>query len=134
MSITRKQALRAIAVQARKRARFDYDKATLLPDYLVRDYLKSQDPTYKRFTDFYEARDTKRGGHPDYDFLAQPANVGNTVEGRITTLFMDLKNFTKYCCFLSSTDVYQAKYASIESTIGVCSLHGATCTTSPWTG
>jgi class 3 adenylate cyclase len=124
MGITKKEALHAIAAQARKRARLDYDKAALLPDYLVRDYLKSQDPTYKRFADFYEARDAKRGGHPDYDFLAQPDNVGNTVEGRITTLFMDLKNFTKYCCFLSPTDVYQAKFASIESTIGVCSLHG----------
>lgn len=124
MGITKKQALRAIAAQARKRARLPYDQGALLSDSLVRDYLGSPEATYKRFAEFYEALDTRRGGHPDYDFLAEPANVGDTVEGKITTLFMDLKNFTKYCCFLSPKDVYQAKYASIESTIGVCSIHG----------
>jgi class 3 adenylate cyclase len=124
MGITKKQALRAIAAQARKRARLQYDQGALLPDSVVRDYLRSSDATYKRFAEFYEAVDSRRGGHPDYDFLAEPENVGSTVEGKITTLFMDLKNFTKYCCFLSPGDVYQAKYASIEATIGVCRIHG----------
>src|SRR2546423_8511099 len=101
MGITKKQALRAIAAQARKRARLQYDQGALLPNSVVRDYLRSSDATYKRFAEFYEAVDSRRGGHPDYDFLAETENVGSTVEGKITTLFMDLKNFTKYCCFLS---------------------------------
>jgi class 3 adenylate cyclase len=124
MGITKKQALRAIAAQAKKRARLPYDEGALLPDYEVKNYLNSKELIYKRFAEFYEALDAKRGGHPDYDFLAEPQNVGTTMEGKITTLFMDLKNFTKYCCFLSANDVYKAKYASIEATIGVCRIHG----------
>lgn len=124
MGVTKKQALRAIAAQARKRARMDYDPTALLPDREVDDYLKSLDPTYKRFAEFYKAMNLRRGGHPDYDYLAEPQNLGETIEGNVSTLFMDLKNFTKYCCFLSKQDVYQAKAATIESTIGVCRIHG----------
>jgi class 3 adenylate cyclase len=124
MAITKRQALRAIAAQARKHANLSFDPTALLPDSVVKEYLRSPEGAYKRFAEFYESVPTKRGGHPDYDFLAEHANVGKTAEGNITTLFMDLKNFTKYCCFLSRDKVYQAKYASIEATIGVCRLHG----------
>lgn len=124
MGITKRQALRAIAAQARKHAKLPFDTNALLPDSLVKEYLGSPEVAYKRFAEFYESLPIKRGGHPDYDFLAEPANIGETAEGNITTLFMDLKNFTKYCCFLSRDKVYQAKYASIESTIGVCRIHG----------
>jgi adenylate cyclase len=124
MSITKKQALRAIAAQARKHANLPFDSTALLPESEVNDYLRSPELTYKRFAEFYKSLPIKRGGHPDYDFLAEPANIGKTAEGNVTTLFMDLKNFTKYCCFLSREKVYQAKYASIEATTGVCRIHG----------
>lgn len=124
MGVTKKQALRAIAAQAKKHAGMDYDPRALLPDQEVDNYLKSLDPTYKRFAEFYKAINIKRGGHPDYDYLAEPQNLGQTAEGNVSTLFMDLKNFTKYCCFLSKHDVYQAKAATIESAIGVCRIHG----------
>jgi class 3 adenylate cyclase len=124
MSITKRQALRSIAAQARKRAKLSFDAGALLPESIVREYLKSSEGPYQRFAQFSEGEPVKRGGHPDYNFLADEANIGTTAEGAITTLFMDLKNFTKYCCFLSPEKVYQAKYATIESVIGVCHLHG----------
>lgn len=123
MSITKKQALRAIAAQARNHAGLPINPNDLLSDSEVNDYLDSSERVYKRFAEFYKSLPIKHGGHPFYDFLAEPTNVGKTVEGNITTLFMDLKNFTKYCCFLSKNEVYQAKYASIEATIGVCRLY-----------
>ena len=124
MSITKKQALRAIAAQARKHAGLGFDPSALPRESEIREYLKSSERSYRQFAEFIQAVGPKSGGHPDYDHLAQPELIGTTVEGKITTLFMDLKNFTKYCCFLSREKVYQAKYASIEATIGVCRLHG----------
>lgn len=124
MSITKKQALKAIAAQARKHAGLGFDPDALPRESEIREYLKSSQPSYRQFAEFIQAVGPKSGGHPDYDYLAQPESVGTTVEGKVTTLFMDLKNFTKYCCFLSREKVYQAKYASIEATIGVCRLHG----------
>jgi class 3 adenylate cyclase len=124
MGISKKQALRAIAAQARKHAGMTFDSKALLPEPIVDEYLKSSEGVYQRFAEFYKSLPHKHGGHPDYDFLAEPDNLGKTVEGNITTLFMDLKNFTKYCCFLSREKVYSAKYASIEATIGVCRIHG----------
>jgi class 3 adenylate cyclase len=124
MGITKKQALRAIAAQARKHANLPFDTSALMPENVLKEYLRSPEATYKRFAEFCESLPLKRGGHPEYDFLADPANVGKTAEGNVTTFFMDLKNFTKYCCFLSRDKVYQAKYASIEAAIGVCRIHG----------
>jgi class 3 adenylate cyclase len=124
MGLTKKEALHAIAAQARKRAKLDFDERAIPSKSLLDEYLQSPESPYKRFAEFMEALPFKRGGHPDYDYLAELPNVGQTEEGKITTLFMDLKNFTKYCCFLSREKVYQAKYASIESVIGVCRLHG----------
>lgn len=124
MSITKKDALRAIAAQARKRVGLDYKSSALLSNEQVEGYLKSSDPTYRRFADFYLNNLNRRGGHPDYDHLALPNLAGKTEEGAITTLFMDLKNFTKYCCFLSPQAVYRAKSASIETAIGVCRIYG----------
>lgn len=124
MGVTKERALKAIAAKARMRAGMDYDASALLPEREVDVYMKSLDPTYKRFAEFYKAENLTRGGHPDYNYLAEPQNLGQTVDGNISTLFMDLKNFTKYCCFLSKKDVYQAKAATIESAIGVCRIHG----------
>lgn len=124
MGITKRQALRSIAAQARKRANLSFDSSALLSESLLKEYARSVEPPYKRFVEFSEGQPVKRGGHPDYDFLAETPNIGKTHEGSITTFFMDLKNFTKYCCFLSPGKVYQAKYATIESVIGVCHLHG----------
>jgi class 3 adenylate cyclase len=124
MGITKKQALRAIAAQARNHAGLSFDRGALLTDRTVEEYLRSPEVVYKRFGEFYKSLPFKRGGHPDYNHLASMESLGQTAEGNITTLFMDLKNFTKYCCFLSRNAVYQAKYASIEATIGVCRLHG----------
>ena len=106
MSLTKKDALRAIAAQARQRVGLDIKSGDLLNKEQVEEYLKSSDPAYRRFADFYLNNLTRRGGHPDYDHLALPNLAGKTEEGTITTLFMDLKNFTKYCCFLSPKDVY----------------------------
>jgi len=124
MAISKRQALRAIAAQARKHANLSFDPTALLPESTLKEYLRSPEGYYKRFAEFSEAVPLQRGGHPDYDFLAQEPNIGKTVEGNVTTFFMDLKNFTKYCCFLSPGKVYQAKYATIESIIGVCHIHG----------
>jgi class 3 adenylate cyclase len=124
MSITKKQALRAIAARARKNAGLDFDPTAMPRESEIREYLKSAQPSYRQFAEFFQAAGPKSGGHPDYDYLAHAESIGTTVEGNITTLFMDLKNFTKYCCFLSREKVYQAKYASIEATIGVCRIHG----------
>lgn len=124
MSITKKEALRAIAAKARKRVGMSFDAGALLSDTEVSSFAKSNEPAYKRFADFYLNNLSRRGGHPDYDHLARPELAGQTEEGSITTLFMDLKNFTKYCCFLSPRDVYQAKAASIETAVGVCRIYG----------
>lgn len=124
MPITKKQALKAIAAQARKHAGLKFDPNALLPERTIDEYLRSPEDAYKRFGEFLKNLPIRRGGHPDYDELAKMENLGRTAEGNITTLFMDLKNFTKYCCFLSRRDVYQAKFASIEAAIGVCRLHG----------
>jgi class 3 adenylate cyclase len=122
--ITKKQALRAIAAQSRKHAGLPFDATALVPERTIDEYLRSPEGVYKRFGEFLKNISIGRGGHPDYDELAKLENLGKTAEGNITTLFMDLKNFTKYCCFLSRRDVYQAKFASIEAAIGVCRLHG----------
>lgn len=124
MSITKKTALKAIAAQARKRVGLSYDSKAILSNDEAESYLKSSEPSYVRFADFYLNHLTRRGGHPDYDHLALPELAGKTEEGTITTLFMDLKNFTKYCCFLSPQVVYQAKAASIETAVGVCRIYG----------
>jgi class 3 adenylate cyclase len=124
MGITKRQALRSIAAQARKHAKLSFDPGALLPESILKEYRRSSEGPYQRFVQFSEGEPVKRGGHPDYNFLADEANIGTTTEGTITTFFMDLKNFTKYCCFLSPGKVYQAKYATIESVIGVCHLHG----------
>ena len=124
MGITKKQALRSIAAQARKHANLSFDPTALLPQDVLNEYLRSPEVVYKRFAQFSEGVPLKRGGHPDYNFLAEEPNIGKTAEGNISTFFMDLKNFTKYCCFLSPDRVYQAKYATIESIIGVCHIHG----------
>jgi class 3 adenylate cyclase len=124
MGITKREALRSIAARARKHAGMDFDEGALLSDAAIKAYRGSLDPRYRQFVEFCEGELPKAGGHPDYNHLALAENVGKTAQGNITTLFMDLKNFTKYCCFLSREKVYQAKYASIESTIGVCRLHG----------
>lgn len=124
MPITKKAALRAIAAQARKRVDLPYDESAILSQSRVAEFAESSVPEYKRFADFLLNRVFRRGGHPDYDHLAHPELAGKTEEGEITTLFMDLKNFTKYCCFLSPQDVYKAKASSIETVIGVCRIYG----------
>jgi class 3 adenylate cyclase len=124
MSLTKKQALKAIAAQARRRVGLEYDSKAILSNEEAERYLKSSDPHYRRFADFLLNHLDRRGGHPDYDHLAAPELAGKTEEGTITTLFMDLKNFTKYCCFLSPKAVYQAKAASIETAVGVCRIYG----------
>jgi len=124
MAITKRQALRSIAAQARKHANLPFDSSALLPETELKEYLRSAEGYYKRFAEFSEGQPLQRGGHPDYNFLAQEPNIGKTTEGSVTTFFMDLKNFTKYCCFLSPAKVYQAKYATIEAIIGICHLHG----------
>lgn len=101
-----------------------YDAGALLSNAEVANFSESREPAYKRFADFYLNHLSRRGGHPDYDHLARPELAGQTEEGTITTLFMDLKNFTKYCCFLSPHDVYQAKAASIETAVGICRIYG----------
>lgn len=121
MGITKKDAFKALAERARQRAGLAYQSQALLDPATIRDYLKSQETPYRNFAEAYdEITSYPRGGHPDYNHLAEMENVGMTEEGIITTLFLDLKNFTKYCCFLSPLDVFKAKHAVIDATIGVC--------------
>ena len=124
MSLTKQQALKAIAAEARRRAGFvDYDRSAIPSPSALKAYARSAEFPYLQFAEFMEAAPFKRGGHPDYDYLAHSRQSRTNREGSITTLFMDLKNFTKYCCFLSRALVYQAKSASIEAAIGVCRLY-----------
>jgi len=98
MGLTKKEALHAIAAQARKRAGLDYDMGAIPTKAILEDYRRSGERPYKSFAEFMEGTPFGRGGHPDYDYLSAPenANVGRTEEGVITTLFMDLKkNFKK---------------------------------------
>lgn len=123
MPITKKAALRAIAAQARQRVGLPFDAGDILSQRDIANFAESTEPTYKRFGEYLKGI-FPRGGHPDYNHLALPQNAGKTEEGEITTFFMDLKNFTKYCCFLSPRTVYQSKSAAVETAIGVCEIYG----------
>ena len=124
MPITKREAFRAIAEQARKRAKLDYDESAILSEERIASFAESPELKYKRLAEVLLNKIPKSGGHPHYDYLAEIMSVGTTEEGVITTLFMDLKNFTKYCCFLTPTAVFQAKSASIETVIGICRVYG----------
>ncbi len=123
MGITKQMAFKALAAKARKRVGLGFDSRNLLPDALVAEFLKSNESSYRNFAESYENIEYKHGGHPDYNYLAEAENVGKTENGAISTLFLDLKNFTKYCKLLTPAAVYQAKAATIEAAIGVCRIY-----------
>lgn len=123
MGLSRKRALASIAHKIRKKYGFGYDENMLLQESQIKKYQESEIPSYKLFAKVYEATGVKYGGHPEYDYLAETENVGKTEAGTITTFFLDLRNFTKYCYFLSGTDVYKAKAAVIETAISICLIY-----------
>src|SRR6476660_8920166 len=124
MPITKRDAFRAIAERARKRVGLPYYEDALLSESTIADFARSSESKYINLAEFLLKNLPESGGHPHYDYLCLPDNAGKTESGVISTLFMDLKNFTKYCCFLSKESVYQAKQAAIETVIGICRVYG----------
>jgi len=123
MALTKRAALKALGQQIRLRHGFTIDQSLLLGEEQIEQFMKSSEVAYRRFAEAYKGIEFRLGGHPDYDHLAEPGSIGDTEEGVITTLFMDLKNFTKYCRLLSRKDVYEAKAAAIAAVIGVCRIY-----------
>lgn len=126
MSISTEQALRALAARIRAQYGFDYEKSALIEKDLAEQIKQSEDEQYLRFFSIYERHEQPSiSGHPDYDYLAELPNIGKTEDGQITTLFMDLRNFTKYCLFLERDLVYRAKAAAIAAVSDVSRISGA---------
>lgn len=126
MSISTDQALRALAARIRSQYGFEYDESALIQKDVADQIKQSKDDQYLRFFSIYEREDQPSiSGHPDYDYLAEPPNIGETENGEITTLFMDLRNFTKYCLFLERELVYRAKAAAIAAVSDVSRMSGA---------
>ena len=123
MPLTKKAAFKTLAQKARKKYGFQFNGTSLINESQVREFQKSTESSYRLFAEIYEAKEYKHGGHPDYDYLAESENIGKTESGNITTLFMDLKNFTKYCCFIPPSDVYKAKATVIETVIDICKCY-----------
>lgn len=124
MALTKREALRALGQRIRQRHGFGFDESAFLANERVKEFAESEEAPYQRFAQAYTGAKFTPGGHPDYDYLAERGNAGNTQEGQTTTLFLDLKNFTKYCCFLSREVVYKAKSAVIAGAIDVCRIYG----------
>lgn len=124
MSLTKQQAYEALARKVRSRVGFATDQLQSLDDQTVELYLGSSEWSYKRLAEVLKESQVSHGGHPDYDYLAEPGAVGETEKGSITTFFLDLRNFSKYCLFLSPQDVYEAKAATIEAVISVSYIYG----------
>jgi adenylate cyclase len=124
MALTKQQAYEALASKIRSNVGLRTEPFTPLAEAIVEKYRESSQWPYRRFAETYSDLKVRHGGHPDYDDLAEPDRVGETEEGTIATFFLDLRNFTKYCCFLPPIDVYQAKSATIEAAISVCRLYG----------
>ena len=123
MGLSRKRAFAAIAHRIREKYGFSYDETMLLKESRIKEYQESEIPSYKLFAKAYEAKEFEYGGHPDYNYLADTENIGKTESGTITTFFLDLRNFTKYCYFLDGSDVYKAKAAVIETVINICLMY-----------
>jgi len=124
MALTKRAALKALGQRIRERYGFTIDESLLLAEEEIEQFIKSVEAPYQRFAEVYKGIEFRPGGHPDYDYLVEPGNIGDTEEGEITALFLDLKNFTKYCWFLSREDVYKAKAAVIAAVIDVCRMYG----------
>lgn len=125
MALTKRAALKALGQKIRQKHGFTIDESLLLAEEQVEQFIKSAETPYQRFAEAYKGIEFRSGGHLDYDYLVEPGNIGKTEEGEITTLFLDLKNFTKYCLFLSRKKVYEAKAAVIASVIDVCRIYDA---------
>lgn len=124
MALTRQQAYKALADKIRQRHGLPTGRVTPIAESVLKSYESSSERAYQQFAKSYADVVMKHGGHPDYDYLAELDRVGDTEEGTIATIFLDLRNFSKYCCFLSPGDVYKAKSATIEAVISVCRLYG----------
>lgn len=124
MALTKSAALKALVNKVKQKYKLEFDASTLIDETEIADYLKSKEASYRRFAEAYNALEFKLGGHPDYNYLTEPENIGKTENATIATFFLDLKNFTKYCCFLAPDDVYLAKSVVIESVIRVCQMYG----------
>lgn len=124
MSLTKQQAYEALASKIRSRVGFTTEQLKSLEDRTVERYLESKEWPYERLAKALRESPVTRGGHPDYNHLAEPESVGQTEEGVITTFFLDLRNFSKYCRLLSPQAVYKAKSATIEAIISVCYMYG----------
>lgn len=124
MALTKRAALKALGQKIRQKYGFAIDESLLLGEEQIEQFIKSAEAPYQRFAEAYKGIEFRPGGHPDYDCLAEPENVGDTEEGEITTFFLDLKNFSKYCRLLSRGKVYEAKAPVIAAVIGVCRMYG----------
>lgn len=125
MPLTTEQALRALANRIRSRYSLDYDSSMLLQKDRLAEIKSSENPLVQRFLNVYEGEDLPQvSGHPDYNYLAEPENIGETKLGSISTLFMDLRNFTKYCLFLDKDAVYRAKGAAIAAAADIGRMLG----------
>jgi len=124
MALTKREALRALGQKIRQRYSFAFKESLLLSGEQIEQFLQSVEIPYQRFAEVYRGIEFRPGGHPDYNHLVEPEKIGSTEKGEITTLFIDLKNFTKYCRFLSRENVYKAKGTVIAAVIGVCRMYG----------
>lgn len=123
MALRKELAFKSLANKIRQRYEMEFNDEFLVPESEVKEYVDAPESVYQRYAKIYSGLEYKSGGHPDFDYLANPGNIGNTEEGVITAFFLDLRNFTKYCKFLSRKKVYVAKAATIEATIGICYLY-----------
>ncbi|MBX3037795.1 MAG: hypothetical protein KF758_12870 [Anaerolineales bacterium] len=123
INLVKENALKYLGQKIRQQYGLPYQKEFVFTNNQLEEIKKSLDPVYIRFFEAYEGGIPKPGGHPDYNHLANPENVGNYEEGEITAFYMDLKNFTKYCLFMKRERVYPAKAVAIEAVIDVCRLY-----------
>lgn len=122
INLDKESAFKSLGQKIRQQYGLTYNKGLLFSSNQIVEMQKSLDPIYLRFVEAYESI-AKPGGHPDYNHLASLEKVGSFEEGEITSFYMDLKNFTKYCLFMKRERVYPAKAAAIEAVIDVCRLY-----------
>ena len=124
MPLSKNEAFESLANNIRMKYDMDYNSNKLFDAGRIKNLQESTDPVLKKFASVYSG-DVSKGGHPDYNYLAEADYIGEVEKGSITAFFFDLKNFTKYFRLLDDKEkVYKAKAASIEAVAAISSMYG----------
>ena len=125
MNIKKIDAYEKLGNQIRKKYGMEYDATKLYSNSEFAIIKESTNEFMHKYASAYSGEERTKGGHPNYDYLAEQSNIGLSESGSITAFYFDLKNFTKYFRLLDNKEkVYKAKAASIEAVASICYMYG----------